>query len=195
MVAPFRSRPRPLHNTFYVNEDPRLLDQVYIKVLGSGGQRVLTEEVKWLAVTHKSFDHGRRGYNDRLAFLGKRIVDLQTSLAMVHSASSHPLVAAPDPYGRTPFQHPALEGLEVLSSEAKLDMTDRRRLAQIAEGYGLADVIRWKPRQAANLEGSGIQLVLMQALYAIVGAVALQKGGEAANRVTRKRILNHMGLS
>lgn len=168
MVAPFRSRPRPLHNTFYVNEDPRLLDQVYIKVLGSGGQRVLTEEVKWLAVTHKSFDHGRRGYNDRLAFLGrttvlgrgvesdavicigKRIVDLQTSLAMVHSASSHPLVAAPDPYGRTPFQHPALEGLEVLSSEAKLDMTDRRRLAQIAEGYGLADVIRWKPRQVGH---------------------------------------------
>ena len=31
---------------------------------------MLTEEVKWLAVTHKSFDHGKRGYNDRLAFLG-----------------------------------------------------------------------------------------------------------------------------
>lgn len=31
---------------------------------------MLTDEVKWLAVTHKSFDHGRRGFNDRLAFLG-----------------------------------------------------------------------------------------------------------------------------
>ena len=31
---------------------------------------MLTDEVKWLAVTHKSFDHGRRGYNDRLAFFG-----------------------------------------------------------------------------------------------------------------------------
>lgn len=31
---------------------------------------MLTDEVKWLAITHKSFDHGKRGYNDRLAFLG-----------------------------------------------------------------------------------------------------------------------------
>jgi large subunit ribosomal protein L15 len=33
---------------------------------------VLDEEAKWLAVTHKSFDHGRRGFNDRLAYLGMR---------------------------------------------------------------------------------------------------------------------------
>lgn len=31
---------------------------------------MLSEEIKWLAVTHKSFDQGRRGYNDRLALLG-----------------------------------------------------------------------------------------------------------------------------
>lgn len=55
---------------FPVNTSPRVLDEVYIDVLGHGGHEVLTEEVKWLAVTHKSFDHGRRGYNDRLALLG-----------------------------------------------------------------------------------------------------------------------------
>lgn len=31
---------------------------------------MLSDEVKWLAVTHKSFDHGRRGFNDRLAYIG-----------------------------------------------------------------------------------------------------------------------------
>ena len=36
---------------------------------------MLTEEVKWLAVTHKSFDHGKRGYNDRLAYLGRIALD------------------------------------------------------------------------------------------------------------------------
>lgn len=77
-------------------------------------------------------------------------MDLQTSLAMLHTASPHPKVAAPDPYGRTPFEHPALEGLEVLSLEAKLDMTHRKRLAQIAEAYGLAGVIRWKPKQVGH---------------------------------------------
>ena len=71
MTAPFRSKPptrKP--NDFAVNQDPERLDKVYVDVLGKGGDKVLTEEVKWLAVTHKSFDHGRRGYNDRLAFLG-----------------------------------------------------------------------------------------------------------------------------
>lgn len=53
------------------NEDPAVLDQFYIRFLGREGAKLLSEEVKWLAVTHKSFDQGRRGFNDRLAFFGK----------------------------------------------------------------------------------------------------------------------------
>ena len=53
------------------NNDPVLLDRVYTRMLGEGGDKMLTEEVKWLAVTHKSFDQGRRGYNERLAFFGE----------------------------------------------------------------------------------------------------------------------------
>lgn len=70
MKAPFRLKSPVENNDFPVNEDPSRLDKVYTRVLGRGGDKMLTEEVKWLAVTHKSFDHGRRGYNDRLAFLG-----------------------------------------------------------------------------------------------------------------------------
>jgi large subunit ribosomal protein L15 len=70
MVAPFRTRPLPKGPVFKVNEDPRRLDEAYNKMLGKNGDKVLSDEVKWLAVTHKSFDHGRRGFNDRLAFLG-----------------------------------------------------------------------------------------------------------------------------
>lgn len=47
-----------------------MLDQFYIRMLGTGGDKVLSEEVKWLAITHKSFDQGRRGFNDRLTLLG-----------------------------------------------------------------------------------------------------------------------------
>lgn len=75
MKAPFRSKPPPLKPSYFpVNEDPKVLDKVYVEVLGNNGDQVLTEEVKWLAVTHKSFDQGRRGYNDRLAFLGTMAV-------------------------------------------------------------------------------------------------------------------------
>ena len=66
--APVRLRPL---KEFKVNADPWRLDAACLKVLGPGGDKILSEDVKWLVVTHKSFDHGKRGYNDRLAFLGK----------------------------------------------------------------------------------------------------------------------------
>jgi large subunit ribosomal protein L15 len=70
MQAPFRIRPAAKGGVFKVNEDPKRLDDAYVRMLGPGGDKVLDDEVKWLAVTHKSFDHGRRGFNDRLAYLG-----------------------------------------------------------------------------------------------------------------------------
>jgi hypothetical protein len=70
MMAPYRIRPAAKGGVYKVNEDPRKLDEAYIRMLGPGGDRMLGDEVKWLAVTHKSFDHGRRGFNDRLAYLG-----------------------------------------------------------------------------------------------------------------------------
>ena len=73
MMAPVRSKPPVFNNDFEVNKDPARLDEVYNKIFGQGGDQMLTEEVKWLAVTHKSFDHGRRGYNDRLSYLGELI--------------------------------------------------------------------------------------------------------------------------
>lgn len=72
MMAPVRSKPPVDNNDFAVNEDPERLDKVYDRVLGQGGCQMLTDEVKWLAVTHKSFDHGRRGFNDRLCYLGTK---------------------------------------------------------------------------------------------------------------------------
>ncbi|KAI9877875.1 MAG: hypothetical protein M1830_002583 [Pleopsidium flavum] len=218
MRAPLRSRPKPLNNEFRVNEDPRRLDQMYTQFLGSGGDKMLTEEVKWLAITHKSFDHGRRGFNDRLAFLGTlevakavvstwremadagnalgiRLVDVQTSLAIIHSASSQPLPPTADRLERVPFQHPALNGLTNLTAKTKTLSTDQGRLSQLAQQYGLGSVVRWKPKKADNLVGSGLDMVLMQALYAIIGAITLQKGGETAIKVVRERILHPLGLS
>lgn len=71
MKAPLRAHPEePSYQNLKINEDPKKLDAMYIRFLGRDGHKLLSEETKWLAVTHKSFDHGRRGFNDRLAFLG-----------------------------------------------------------------------------------------------------------------------------
>lgn len=71
MAAPYPVRIKDPEKEWEVNSDPAKLDRFYNKFLGRGGDSVLTEEAKWLAITHKSFDQGRRGFNDRLAFFGE----------------------------------------------------------------------------------------------------------------------------
>ena len=61
----------PVNKLWVVNNDPKPLDDMYNRLLGPGGADMLPDEVKWLAVTHKSFDQGRRGFNDRLALMGE----------------------------------------------------------------------------------------------------------------------------
>jgi len=67
---PFRvnspSRQKPLR----INNNPDVLHAVLDRILGKDGWNTLNEETRWLAVTHKSFDQGRRGFNDRLSYLG-----------------------------------------------------------------------------------------------------------------------------
>lgn len=70
MKAPVRLRGNPDTPEYPVNSDPNILNQFYIRMLGPGGDKMLTEEVKWQTVTHKSFDQGRRGFNERLSYLG-----------------------------------------------------------------------------------------------------------------------------
>ena len=49
-------------------------------------------------------------------------------------------------------------------------------------------------KQPDRMKTSGIDVVLTQSLLAIVGAIALQKGGEAANHVAREKILKPLGI-
>jgi len=44
--------------------------------------------------------------------------------------------------------------------------------------------------QNKDLQGSGQALVATQALYAIVGALALQRGGDIAGSMVRERLLS-----
>ena len=70
MTMPFRIRPKPQNSEWRCNDDPRRLAEFYSRFLGA--DKMLSEEVGWLAVTHKSFDQGKRGFNDRLSYLGER---------------------------------------------------------------------------------------------------------------------------
>lgn len=49
-------------------------------------------------------------------------------------------------------------------------------------------------KQPDSLHASGFELVLTQAVYAIVGAVALERGGGEANRIVRERMIAPLGV-
>lgn len=48
--------------------------------------------------------------------------------------------------------------------------------------------------QVNNVLESGLELVAAQVMYAIVGAIAMERGGEEANKFVKARILNPLGL-
>ncbi|KAJ5573489.1 uncharacterized protein N7459_007916 [Penicillium hispanicum] len=195
--APFSLRLHSNRPPFRTNSNSAVLDDFYVRLLGPGGDQVLPEELKWLAVTHKSFDQGRRGFNDRLAFLGKRIVTLQASVALVQNpqATHASTPTSPDEHGREPFSHPALDGLKNLTADTTSILADRSKMAELANKYELQKVLRWAPAKPGNLEASGVNLVLSHTLFAIIGAVAMAKGGHVANQVVRERILEPLGVS
>jgi large subunit ribosomal protein L15 len=58
----------------------------------------------------------------------------------------------------------------------------------------MRDILRWKPRMPANLDGSGVEVVLVSSMYAIIGAIALQRGADVAGQVARERILKPLGI-
>jgi large subunit ribosomal protein L15 len=174
MAAPVRSRLPRREEPWKVNDDPKKLDSFYLRFLGPEGDKLLTDETKWLAVTHKSFDHGRRGFNDRLSYLGKkacnysiclgsrgsnwmppptgkRIVELQMTLALLGSATRDSFKVPEDPHGRRPFQHPATEGIEVLNGGARAHLLHHMQISALAQRSGLGDVVRWNPKNVSLL--------------------------------------------
>ncbi|KAF2084607.1 hypothetical protein K490DRAFT_59414 [Saccharata proteae CBS 121410] len=187
MTAPVRARPLNPRNVWKVNEDPRALEEAYMKLLGRNGHKILPEDVMWLAVTHKSFDHGRRGFNDRLAFYGKRLLDMQATLAMLSIPTA--IKTTHDKYGRPPFIPAALASVGLLDETKKSQLAGKKRLADIAVQCGFDSVIRWKPKQTRDLKASGLDGILTHTMYAIVGALALHRGGAAANELVREKLM------
>lgn len=165
----------PSRTVWEVNEDPAKLDAVYNRLLGPKGDRTLTDEIKWLAITHKSFDQGRRGFNTRLAYFGvfptstplpepslpsglhergglirnrtgRLILALETTRHIMVTPGAARDSPVRDQFGREPFQHHALANVDKLSTRQPRDFASKEKLAKLAIEVGLPGVVRWKPR-------------------------------------------------
>ncbi|GAM83944.1 hypothetical protein ANO11243_019340 [Dothideomycetidae sp. 11243] len=188
---PFKLR-TPRQPAFRVPADDAagnaLLDGMYARLLGRGGELLLPHDVKWLAVTHKSFDHGWQGSNDRLALLGKRFLDVNVCLGLMN------MPALSTWGGNEDVATGALGGLENVTPEAKSRVAEKRRVAALARQVGVGECMRWKPRNTTDLQSSGVDTVLAHTLYAIIGALTLHRGGNTTLQLVKERILTPLGL-
>lgn len=193
MKAPFSQHVRKTtrNNEWRVNEDPQKLDDALENLLGNGGDRLLPDELKWLAVTHKSFDQGRRGFNDRLAYLGRQIAAVE---GMQHIIASPKIryKSPGDGYTREPFVHPALNPANNLCKTRPDDVFDMNAMKKLAMDTGIMGVVRWRPRNTDKLKASGLEPIMTATIYAIVGAIALQHGGKVASKILRDRIIKRL---
>ncbi len=163
----------PRNKVWAVNNDPARLDQMYERLLGQGGSKMLPDELKWLAVTHKSFDQGRRGFNDRLALVGtwrfetrsqrgaywlvvckKRKANEKTGRMALDVEAVKDIVSKPadpkaqqtDEFDRQAFEHPKLAPVDNLNIQDARDTVGKEQLAALARSVGLDNTVRWKPR-------------------------------------------------
>ncbi|KAL1920917.1 mitochondrial 54S ribosomal protein mL57 [Calcarisporiella thermophila] len=121
------------------------------------------------AVTHKSFEQGAEPHNERLQYLGARVLELYVA---EHLHSRFPNLP-----------NDALEN-------AIFTLIGRQSLTKFGEEVGLQHIIRWtrpEPSEPVKL----IQpTVMAQAVRALIGAIYQDKGAIAARNFIRSYILS-----
>ncbi|EHA52004.1 hypothetical protein MGG_05970 [Pyricularia oryzae 70-15] len=191
-TVPLGEMRNPSNRQFYqVNESQARLDQFYNSFLGRDGEMMLGDEAKWLSVTHKSYDQGRRGFNSRLALHGKQVLRLEITQMILATPSVQRAEPSTEDVVETrqPFEHPALARVNNLAHVNYRDIVDQVKLARLGMEYGLHEVVRWQPRAISSINSSGMQKVMKDCIYAIIGAISMQHGAEVARRVCRERVI------
>jgi large subunit ribosomal protein L15 len=73
---------------------------------------------------------------------GKQVVMLQASLSQIEG---QPVKLPKDPHDRARFAHPALQPADALLNSMRRTLLHKKKLAGLAEQYGLPEVLRWLP--------------------------------------------------
>ncbi|BFZ53804.1 hypothetical protein PYCC9005_000835 [Savitreella phatthalungensis] len=141
--------------------------------LPSGGaQGQLFDDVLVLQIlTHKSLDHGRQPYNEKLAMLGGQLCRLCLASELMRSSP------------------------EMLADEGAMEAIEKGSSAWALGGLadvvlpGVRPLLRWKPRAEGNILRSGERKVAGNAVAALVGALDLRYGTVVARKFVEDKLV------
>ena len=141
-----------------------------------GDEFKLPRELALQCITHKSFAHGKKPYNERLAILGRQMVRVETSRAVAEAGTETSSGHAVN--GRNFDIGP--RAVELLSSATAF--------AELCRKKDIGSRIFWKPNSAKPSHASE-DTIFSATMFAIVGAVLLQHGAPKTIEFVRSRIL------
>lgn len=137
-----------------------------------GADYALPDDLLLQTVTHKSFAHGLKPYNESLAILGRHFLRLQTIGYAVSQPSQSPS---------------AVNGhnFDVATAKISALMSATPVTAKVGRLAGIDASIFWKSPN----ESKASDLVVAKSVDAIVGALLMNKGQFVAQKFVKERLL------
>jgi large subunit ribosomal protein L15 len=134
-----------------------------------GAEYTLPDNISLQILTHKSFAHGRKPFNEKLAVLGSHFLKYKSAIFTMNT-----------------------QGLNHIGTQASKNLISNQTLAQFAVNHDLGDYIFWKKRDITvkDPQKSGQWSVYARTSEAIIGAVLLQHGKEKASKFVDEVLLN-----
>lgn len=161
-----------------------------------GDEFYLPDATLLQTLTHKSFAHGKKPYNEKLAILGKEYLKMHTSDYAVSQDTESPLSINNKNFDIVP------QAMEILSSASVT--------SEVCKISGIAKNIFWKKRDEVSIlnpsndsvdevltsfqnlaeKEAGAPTVYSKTIFALVGAVLLQHGQRKANAFVNQKLLS-----
>ncbi|ANB13806.1 mitochondrial 54S ribosomal protein YmL15 [Sugiyamaella lignohabitans] len=149
-----------------------------------GEEYSLPDPVILQTITHKSFAHGKKPYNEKLAILGKEFLRLQASHYAVSQTNDNPHAINKHNFDISP------QPIEVLSSSVALH--------EVCKKTGIHKNIFWKKRisentstgQELDAKFTGEQSVFARSIHALIGAILLRHGEPKARKFISEKLLS-----
>jgi len=146
-----------------------------------GEEYKLPNNIALQILTHKSFSHGLKPFNEKLAIFGSHFLKFKTSVYQITSENNL-------------SSEKSINGLELeqLGTLDSRNLISKFVLAEFIRQQNIGDSIFWKKRNPliTNSKVSGEDSVYARSLEAIVGAIILQHGKSKAEKFVDEILLN-----
>ncbi|SCU91251.1 LADA_0F08922g1_1 [Lachancea dasiensis] len=143
----------------------------------------LSDDLILQCLTHKSFAHGGKPYNEKLALLGAQYLKYRASVHSLKSSSSASAQNEQKPINGLNFTNLGSQGSKLLIS--------KKATAEVIRKRQLDSLIFWKKRDPLQNEVyNGEATVLSSVLNAFIGGILITNGPEKTSEYIQNEFLN-----